>query len=130
MPTYCYRRVDNGEIVELTMRVSEQIHRQLSDGTIVLPDGSYGLRDYCAEHGGFVGTPGAWPLLSDAAGVAEHQIQEAAQHSRRIGIPTDFTPDGRAIFTSRSHRKKYCEAIGLYDRSGGYSDPQRKGALQ
>jgi hypothetical protein len=85
-------------------------------------------RDLLAEQGGVVHRCGCWPMYSDAAGVAEHQVPEAMAHSRRIGIPTDFTQDGRAIFTSREHRKKYCEAIGLYDRNGGYSDPQRRSA--
>ncbi|OHB56127.1 MAG: hypothetical protein A2Y07_01250 [Planctomycetes bacterium GWF2_50_10] len=117
--------MDNGAPVELTMTIIDRISRELSDGTIILPDGGYGKRDFKAEHGGFVNTPGAWPMYSDAAGVGEHQIPEAVEHARAIGIPTDFTSDGQAIFTSRAHRKRYCEAIGLFDRSGGYSDPQR-----
>jgi hypothetical protein len=64
--------------------------------------------------------------ISDAAGVAPSQVKEATDHSRKIGIPTEFTPDGQAIFTSRSHRKRYLEAVGLFDRNGGYGDPQRQ----
>ena len=37
------------------------------------------------------------------------------------------TRDGRAIFNSRAHRKRYCESIGMFDRNGGYGDPQRRG---
>ena len=68
----------------------------------------------------------AWPVISAAAGVLPSQIDEAQAHSRQIGIPTDFTPDGDVVFTDAAHRKRYCQAIGLYDRNGGYGDPQRR----
>lgn len=68
--------------------------------------------------------PGKWPMTSCAVGVGEEQREEAMAHARRIGIPTEFNKDGDAVFTSRGHRRKYCEAIGFFDRSGGYGDPQ------
>ena len=121
MPLYCYTCSVCGATREVQKPMAQSQSLELCN-----VDASVMHRDLCAEQGGYAHKPGAWPLLSDAAGVAEHQVPEAVEHSRRIGIPTDFTPDGRAIFTSRQHRKKYCEAIGLYDRSGGYGDPQRK----
>ncbi|MDO8303434.1 MAG: hypothetical protein Q7T18_09350 [Sedimentisphaerales bacterium] len=130
MPIYCFRRADNHELVELAMSIAELDRRQKPSGQIVLDDGTAAFRDLMAEHGGRRHTPGNWPMCSDAAGVAAHQVGEAVAHSRQIGIPTDFTEDGRAIFTSPGHRKRYCEAIGLYDRNGGYGDPQRKGTLR
>jgi len=63
-------------------------------------------------------------MYSDAAGVAPSQVREAEEHARKIGIPTSFLKDGRAIFEGPAHRKTYCEAVGLFDRNGGYSDPQ------
>ena len=68
----------------------------------------------------------AWPIYSNAAGVAESQVAEAIEHSRQIGEYTEFTPDGDAVFTDAGHRKRYCEKIGLYDRNGGYGCPQNK----
>ena len=82
-------------------------------------------RDIGFEHRGFRHTPGTWPMASDAAGVHPDQVKEAVAHSEAIGIPTQFDSEGRAIFTGPRHRKAYCEAIGLYDRNGGYSEPQR-----
>ena len=82
-------------------------------------------RDIPTEMGQHKQTPGNWPMASDAAGVSPTQAQEAMAHATSIGIPTDFDRQGRAIFTSARHRKAYCEAIGLYDRNGGFSDPQR-----
>lgn len=77
------------------------------------------------------GTPGAslgcWtrPLESDALAVHPDQIAEAREDAARAGIPTDFTPDGRPMFTSRGHRARYCKHYGFFDRDGGYSDSQR-----
>jgi hypothetical protein len=74
------------------------------------------------EHGGFIDTPGNWPLKSKAAGVAKKQIAEAAAYDARMGVPTEYDARGNAIFTSRSHRKKWCEVHGYVDVDGGYGD--------
>jgi len=68
-------------------------------------------------------------MKSDAVGVAAHQVKEAEEHSQKIGIPTHFTKDGRAILESPEHRKAYCEAIGMFDRNAGYNDPLPSGKL-
>lgn len=67
-----------------------------------------------------------WPMKSDALGVHPSQIAEARELSVKFGVPTDFTPDGRAILNDPHHRRQYAESQGFYDRNGGYSDPQRK----
>lgn len=128
MPTYCYRRIDNDRIVELTMTIQELLERQDGKGTITLSDGTLGVRDFAAEHGGIKDTPGNWPMVSESAGVAPHQAREAYEHSVKIGVPTEFDRNGNAIFRDAKHRKRYCEhpEIRLYDRNGGYSDPQRR----
>lgn len=122
MPTYVYRRVDNDERVTLHMTITELMKRQRRDGSITLDDGIEAIRDFTALR---IGAQTEWtePLLSDAAAVHPEQIPEARADSVRRGVPTDFAPDGRAIFTSRSHRKRYCRAIGLHDNDGGYGDP-------
>lgn len=88
--------------------------------------GDVAHRDFVAEHRGFAHKPGNWPMRSDAAGVLPIQIGEAREESIKRGVPTEFTKDGQAIFTSAEHRKKYCESHGMYDRNGGYGDPQRR----
>ena len=125
MPLYCYICPACGATKEVQKPMAESRTPELCDA-----DAFVLQRDLRAEQCGYRHTPGAWPLLSDAAGVAPHQIPEAIEHARKKGVPTDFTPDGRAILTSREHRKRYCESIGLYDRSGGYGDPQRKGRME
>lgn len=69
-----------------------------------------------------------WPMPSLAAAVHPDQVPEAMEHDRKHGIPTQYTDHGEPIFTGPQHRKRYCEVHGLYDRNGGYSDPQRRGA--
>ena len=117
MPQYCYTNHDTGE----TVIRSFSIMAKTPD--YVYEDGHKFMRDIRAEHTEIKYVPGNWPMASDAAGVAAHQTKEAYDHSEKIGIPTQFTSDGRAIFTSRKHRKEYCRAIGLHDRNGGYGDP-------
>lgn len=120
MPVYCYRDMDTGELVE----------RQFDLGhapAIIEEEGKEYVRDLAAEiatHGGRARR--TWPMYSDAAGVHPLQVPEAEAHARALGIPTHFTPDGRAEFLSPQHRKAYCEAVGLFDRNGGYGDPQRR----
>ena len=83
-------------------------------------------RDFGAEHGSTVHNYGAtWPMCSDGAGVHPKQRKEAYEASVRAGVPTDFNAEGQAVFTSAKHKKAYCEAFGMYDRNGGYSDARR-----
>jgi len=73
----------------------------------------------------------AWkPLESDALAVHPSQIKEAMEMAQARGVPTSFTPDGRPILTSRSHRKAYMQAHGFFDRDAGYSDAQYTGKHQ
>lgn len=65
-------------------------------------------------------------IHSDALGVHPKQITEARESAIKKGVPTEFDKKGRPIFTSRLHRKRYCEAYGYFDRDGGYGDAQRK----
>ncbi len=65
---------------------------------------------------------GNWPMASYAAGVHPKQIPEMRKFDKKHHVPTDYTPDGDPILTSPKHRKKYCEAHGLYDRNAGLND--------
>lgn len=67
-----------------------------------------------------------WPMQSYSAGVTPDQIPEALAADRRMGVAIDYdAKTGDAIFTSPAQRKRYCEAHGLFDRNGGYGDPQQ-----
>jgi hypothetical protein len=67
-----------------------------------------------------------WPMKSEALGVMPGQSAEAIQQSRAAGVATHFDEQGYAILESRSHRKKLCEALGYWDKDGGFGDPQRR----
>ena len=57
-------------------------------------------------------TKAKWPIVSDAAGVAPSQVGEARRKFADLGL------------------KEHCEAVGLYDRNGGYGDPQRNRSIE
>lgn len=65
-----------------------------------------------------------WPIYSDALGVNPDQIPEAQATLAKHGVQAQYTPDGRAIVNDARHRRDWCRAVGLFDRNGGYSDPQ------
>jgi hypothetical protein len=66
-------------------------------------------------------------MKSDALGVHPDQVEEAYAESVQAGAPTEFDPKtGQAIIRDRHHRKRYAEAMGMYDIDGGYGDPQRE----
>ena len=66
-----------------------------------------------------------WPMHSEAMAVHPSQRIEAMKAAEAKGVPTEFDSQGRAVFKSAIHRKQYCESYGVYDRSGGYSDPRK-----
>lgn len=117
MPTYCYTAEDDGETVERVFVMGK------APGKITLPGGRSAFRDYRAEQSGPHSSPGTWPQHSTAAGVMPSQIAEAQAASVKAGVPTQFTADGEAIFTSRKHRRDYLKSVGMHDRDAGYSDP-------
>lgn len=85
-----------------------------------------GERNYIGEHVGSQFSCATWPIKSEALGVHPDQISEAREQSIALGVPTEFTKDGRPILTGPKHRKRYAEALGFWDKNGGFSDPQRK----
>ena len=64
-----------------------------------------------------------WPFASYAAGASPSEVPALHEFDMKNGVPTDYSDDGDPIFRSPSHRKKYCEAHGLFDRNAGFSDP-------
>jgi len=82
-------------------------------------------RDFVADFGKDK-KPAGWPMVSVAAGINPDQIGEYKEFDKKMGVETDYTPSGDVVFRDRAHRKKYCEAHHLYDRNGGYGDPQRR----
>ena len=123
MAFYSYTCAKCGKMQELAFGMTEEHPAN----TVCLACGGTAARDIAADLTGSARSTGkGWPLLSDAMGVHPDQIAEAREHAARHSVPTDFAPDGRAILRSRDHRKRYGELIGMYDRNGGYGDPQKR----
>lgn len=96
--------------------------------SIKLSDGKVATRDYAAEIAGNRNRPsGCWPMWSDALGVHPDQIPEAVEFAAKRGVSVEFHPEtGCVKLDSARHRRAYAEINGVFDRNGGYSDPQRK----
>jgi hypothetical protein len=62
-------------------------------------------------------------MASYAAGVEPEEVPEMMEFDRQHGVQTEYNEEGDPVFTSAAHRKRYCEAHGIFDRNAGYSDP-------
>lgn len=116
MPTYSYK-CSCGQRQEVVRPMSESDLPVLceKDGFVMARDYK---TDFGRQHHGDI-----WPMASYAAGIHHKQIPEMREIDKKNEVPTDYTPDGDPVFTGPKHRRKYCEAHGLYDRNAGHSDP-------
>lgn len=124
MPRYNYKLAD-GTVIERFFTIAEMQKKQRKDGSITVTIKGVRIkafRDMASELTTVATAGTGWPLYSEAAGVQPSQVKEATEHAKKVGCPTEFTKDGRAIFTDRNHRKSYLKAHGLHDRNGGYGD--------
>lgn len=121
MPRYTFI-ADNGDVVDLHMSMAEH-SRRVKDGKITLDDGRIATTDWSAYS--FVSSvPANYPMASTACGVHPSQVKEHMEYLRAAGCgQVDHTKDGDPIFRDKHQRKKVVEALGMYDRNGGYSDP-------
>lgn len=120
MPTYSYRCESCGCLTNRVRRIPQR-----NDPVPCAECGGTAEREMSSEMSGQLREPpGNWPMHSYAAGVSPTQREEAYEASVRMGVPTRFDKNGDAIFTSPHHRRKYCEAKGLFDRNAGHSDPK------
>lgn len=114
MPTYCYR-TDDGRTIERRYPIGKAPDSILRGGQVA-------WRDFQAEHGKRRAVASPWPLHSYACAVRPEEIPGAQANLASKGVQADFDSNGLMIFESRSHRRKVCQALGLVDRDGGYSD--------
>lgn len=122
MPTYCFTVPDTGETVEREYPLGK------APPKIRLRNRRTAHRDYRAERAqGLVKNETAsrrgrgkscWPMAPCyASGVHASQAGELREHLRKRGCPTEVTPDGDPIYTSKEHRRKALKARGLHDRN-------------
>ena len=117
MSFYCFKNPKTEEIYEEFFEsdnIPEYIKR----------DGVKCERNFRAEWDTQTSTPpGNWPLASTALGVHKSQVKEYEKFARDGGVPTHFNSQSKPVFESKSHRKKYCELVGVGDLDGGTGDP-------
>lgn len=109
MPVYVYATKD-GETVERFYSLGKA-------PDVVRIGGKPAVRNITATHQQDRHTSGArWPILSEAAGVHPAQVKEAAELDRQMGIPTNYTPDGRVEFRNHGHQKAWLKAHKGYNK--------------
>lgn len=120
MPTYSYK---------CSCGQKQEVVKPMKDVTLPVlceKDGFVMARDFQADFGrqryGDI-----WPMASYAAGVHPKQIPEMRAFDKKHEVPTEYTSGGDPVFTGPKHRRKYCQAHGLFDRNAGHSDPTPAG---
>jgi hypothetical protein len=111
----------NGRTIADRYFVDDQEVSKSEFDRLVMPKGKRGLT--CGVPPSTIASSHkAWPRLSDAFGVAPSQKNEAQEQSIKLGVPTEFTDDGRAILKSTTHQRDLQKALGLHNRDGGYGE--------
>jgi hypothetical protein len=69
-------------------------------------------------------TSKAWPRLSDSWGVGKGQKEKAEETMRKLGVPTEYVPDGSGGYSAKilnnEHQRKLLKATGMHNNDGGY----------
>ena len=119
---YCYRRIDNNELVEIEMSPDGKERREFRDtgkrGFIVI-DAVLAKRDYVSEHEAEKVIGNIWrDHASDALGIHPAQIPEEMKRIGGMGISgVNFDEEGRPHFDSKSSWKKYLKSRDMRDKS-------------
>lgn len=126
MPTYAFRRGDNGEVEWVFLTVAQLGEKTQVEGDerfILGDDGVRMFREYDLEWKGGSSASNVDPWVdhaSDAAGVGLDQVPEAMEADRRMGVPTRYDSLGRPQFTSANHQKKWLKKHGMVNKDSGY----------
>ena len=69
-------------------------------------------------------TSKAWPMLSDAWGVGKGQKEKAEEVFAKLGVPTEFVPDGAGGYSAKvlnnEHKRRLHKATATHHNDGGY----------
>lgn len=69
-------------------------------------------------------TSKAWPRKSDALGVCKGQKEQAEAVMKKLGVPTEYVPDGAggysALIRNNAHQRDILKATGQVNYDGSY----------
>lgn len=127
MATFCYTWIKRRKRLPTLTKTIERTFRMGRAPVSVRVGAKRYVRDVPAEWRKRPNTNACWPMKSDALGVLDSQVDEAAAHLAEQGVPTEFTNDGtgRCVVRSRGHRNRIMEVLGIHDRDAGYGDRAR-----
>lgn len=91
----------------------KEVSKAEFEGSLTVPPLDVGRTAVKHHTAGFLG----YPIKSTALAVHPDQVQEAQEHSVKMGCPTEFTKDGRAVLRDASHRRDYLKRYGFHDRN-------------
>lgn len=63
----------------------------------------------------------SWPYTSLSVGCHPIDREKFMAAAKAEGVPTDYTPDGHAVFTSREHQRRFARAFGLRNDDENWS---------
>jgi len=120
MPLHCFRRRDNGQLVERFFHATETVPDVLTQGN---DDASYKDRlpkgvkaDREMVCGKRPAARGKWPIHSRALAFGPGRVTEAI----RAEAGCDFDRDGCPVLESPAHRRKVLKRMGAVDQDAYY----------
>lgn len=131
---YLYRRLDNGEIVEVEMTYDEMMQRQDVLRRIVLDDGSEAERAVDEEYARSrpqreAARRPAGPMVNRAYEVKPLLCRSSACHRDQVAefnakatAGVHYRDDGNVEYSSRRARREEFKRRGLFDADAGYGD--------
>jgi hypothetical protein len=124
MPMYEFTK-DSGEVVPMMLSFAD-FDKRVKNGKITLDDGEIASYSW-DQHKLNSSYPSTYPMVSYSCGVHPAQVREHTEHLRAMGCGfVEHTKNGDVVFNDKAQRKKVCEALGMFDRNAGPSDPTPK----
>ena len=115
MPTFCFVRGKDGSYVHRFYRSYLDCPRRIRHEGKVYTKAWACTHDKERQPGQ---GNGKWPIYSEAAAVLPDQVEEAKEHCRRSGVPTEYDQHGRPEWRNAGHRRKHNKAWRNFDKAG------------
>ncbi len=69
--------------------------------------------------------PNGYPYESNQWGCLPVQVPEFVEHAKKMGCPTEYTKQGKAVFTDFGHYKKFMRSANRYFNNHTKGKPNR-----